>query len=258
PLFRSSSPRPGGSGGARAAGRRLVEPVLVLRRLGRGGDWPGYRGEGDPGLVPVLSGAVAAVAAGAGRHRDRGRRHPAGGGGGAEGGVHLLHQRAVADRSGGDGGLHPQPGAVGAAGPVVRLAGGAGAAVADLRRAVRRAGPVPGGDRAPGRGRADRVHTGGPHLHRDQPDLLEPPPGVRDPGADRAGGRGHAAPGHRSSDASGRLSGGSALATGAMLVLLLAVVTMLITQLVVRPVRLAARTAQRLSAGLLDQRMTVR
>ncbi len=48
------------------------------------------------------------------------------------------------------------------------------------------------------------------------------------------------------------------LATGAMLVLLLAVVTMLITQLVVRPVRLAARTAQRLSAGLLDQRMTVR
>lgn len=47
------------------------------------------------------------------------------------------------------------------------------------------------------------------------------------------------------------------LATGAMLVLLLAVVTMLVTRLVVRPVRLAARTAQRLSAGLLDQRMTV-
>jgi two-component system sensor histidine kinase MtrB len=48
------------------------------------------------------------------------------------------------------------------------------------------------------------------------------------------------------------------LATGATLVLLLAVVTGLVTQLVVRPVRLAARTAQRLSAGLLDQRMTVR
>lgn len=48
------------------------------------------------------------------------------------------------------------------------------------------------------------------------------------------------------------------LATGATLVLLLAVVTGLVTRLVVRPVRVAARTAQRLSAGLLDQRMTVR
>lgn len=48
------------------------------------------------------------------------------------------------------------------------------------------------------------------------------------------------------------------LATGATLVLLLAVVTGLVTRLVVRPVRLAARTAQRLSAGLLDQRMAVR
>jgi two-component system, OmpR family, sensor histidine kinase MtrB len=48
------------------------------------------------------------------------------------------------------------------------------------------------------------------------------------------------------------------LATGAALVLLLAVVTGLITRLVVRPVRLASRTAQRLSAGLLDQRMVVR
>jgi two-component system sensor histidine kinase MtrB len=47
------------------------------------------------------------------------------------------------------------------------------------------------------------------------------------------------------------------LATGAALVLLLAVVTGLVTRLVVHPVRLAARTAQRLSAGLLDQRMTV-
>jgi two-component system sensor histidine kinase MtrB len=47
------------------------------------------------------------------------------------------------------------------------------------------------------------------------------------------------------------------LATGAALVLLLAVVTGLVTWLVVRPVRIAARTAQRLSAGLLDQRMTV-
>jgi two-component system sensor histidine kinase MtrB len=48
------------------------------------------------------------------------------------------------------------------------------------------------------------------------------------------------------------------LATGAALVLLLAVVTGLVTRLVVHPVRLAARTAQRLSAGLLDQRMIVR
>lgn len=47
------------------------------------------------------------------------------------------------------------------------------------------------------------------------------------------------------------------LATGVALVLLLAVVTGLVTRLVVHPVRLAARTAQRLSAGLLDQRMTV-
>lgn len=48
------------------------------------------------------------------------------------------------------------------------------------------------------------------------------------------------------------------LATGAALVLLLAVVTGLVTRLVVHPVRLAARTAHRLSAGLLDQRMAVR
>ena len=37
-----------------------------------------------------------------------------------------------------------------------------------------------------------------------------------------------------------------------------AMVSGLVTRLVVRPVRLAARTAQRLSAGLLDQRMVVR
>jgi two-component system sensor histidine kinase MtrB len=47
------------------------------------------------------------------------------------------------------------------------------------------------------------------------------------------------------------------LATGLTLVLLLAAVTGLVTWLVVRPVRLAARVAQRLSAGLLDQRMTI-
>jgi two-component system, OmpR family, sensor histidine kinase MtrB len=48
------------------------------------------------------------------------------------------------------------------------------------------------------------------------------------------------------------------VATGAALVLLLAVVAALVTRLVVLPVRVAARTAQRLSAGLLDQRMVVR
>jgi len=47
------------------------------------------------------------------------------------------------------------------------------------------------------------------------------------------------------------------IATGVALVLLLAVLAALTTRLVVRPVRLAARTAQRLSAGLLDQRMEV-
>jgi two-component system, OmpR family, sensor histidine kinase MtrB len=46
-------------------------------------------------------------------------------------------------------------------------------------------------------------------------------------------------------------------ATGVALVLLLGVLAALTTRLVVRPVRLAARTAQRLSAGLLDQRMEV-
>jgi two-component system, OmpR family, sensor histidine kinase MtrB len=45
---------------------------------------------------------------------------------------------------------------------------------------------------------------------------------------------------------------------GVALVIMLALMAWLVTQMVVRPVRLAARTAQRLSAGLLDQRMAVR
>jgi two-component system, OmpR family, sensor histidine kinase MtrB len=47
------------------------------------------------------------------------------------------------------------------------------------------------------------------------------------------------------------------LLTGMALVMLLAVLANLVTRLVVNPVRVAARTAQRLSAGLLDQRMAV-
>jgi two-component system, OmpR family, sensor histidine kinase MtrB len=47
------------------------------------------------------------------------------------------------------------------------------------------------------------------------------------------------------------------LGTGLALVILLGVVAGLVTRLVVNPVRDAARTAQRLSAGLLDQRMKV-
>jgi len=47
------------------------------------------------------------------------------------------------------------------------------------------------------------------------------------------------------------------LLTGVALVILLGVLSALVTRLVVRPVRVAARTAQRLSAGLLDQRMAV-
>jgi two-component system sensor histidine kinase MtrB len=46
--------------------------------------------------------------------------------------------------------------------------------------------------------------------------------------------------------------------TGVALVALLAGIAVLVTRMVVRPVRVAARTAQRLSAGLLDQRMEVR
>jgi two-component system sensor histidine kinase MtrB len=47
------------------------------------------------------------------------------------------------------------------------------------------------------------------------------------------------------------------LATGVALVSLLVLLAWLVTRLVVTPVRVAARTAQRLSAGLLDQRMSV-
>jgi two-component system sensor histidine kinase MtrB len=47
------------------------------------------------------------------------------------------------------------------------------------------------------------------------------------------------------------------LGTGVALVVLLGLVAGLVTRLVVTPVRVAARTAQRLSAGLLDQRMKV-
>ncbi|WP_230393349.1 MtrAB system histidine kinase MtrB [Plantactinospora alkalitolerans] len=47
------------------------------------------------------------------------------------------------------------------------------------------------------------------------------------------------------------------LATGFALVVLLGLLAGLVTRLVVSPVRVAARTAQRLSAGLLDQRMVV-
>jgi two-component system sensor histidine kinase MtrB len=52
--------------------------------------------------------------------------------------------------------------------------------------------------------------------------------------------------------------GTTVIVTGVALIALLAMVAALVTRLVVRPVRLAARTAQRLSAGLLDQRMAVR
>ncbi|WP_407073978.1 MtrAB system histidine kinase MtrB [Rhizomonospora bruguierae] len=47
------------------------------------------------------------------------------------------------------------------------------------------------------------------------------------------------------------------LITGAALVVLLGLLAALVTRMVVTPVRVAARTAQRLSAGLLDQRMVV-
>src|SRR5262245_20938611 len=46
--------------------------------------------------------------------------------------------------------------------------------------------------------------------------------------------------------------------TGLSLVIMMALVAGLVTRMVVRPVRLAARTAQRLSNGLLDQRMEVK
>ena len=46
--------------------------------------------------------------------------------------------------------------------------------------------------------------------------------------------------------------------TGIALVIMLALVVSLVTRMVVNPVRVAARTAQRLSNGLLDQRMEVK
>ncbi|GAA1040076.1 two-component system sensor histidine kinase MtrB [Virgisporangium ochraceum] len=54
------------------------------------------------------------------------------------------------------------------------------------------------------------------------------------------------------------LVGTSVSLTGISLVVLLALLAAVVTRMVVSPVRLAARTAQRLSAGLLDQRMEVR
>jgi two-component system sensor histidine kinase MtrB len=53
------------------------------------------------------------------------------------------------------------------------------------------------------------------------------------------------------------LVGKTLAATGVTLVLLLGLLVYVVTRLVVRPVRVAARTAQRLSNGLLDQRMEV-
>jgi two-component system sensor histidine kinase MtrB len=54
-----------------------------------------------------------------------------------------------------------------------------------------------------------------------------------------------------------RAFAGTIAATGGALVIMLGVVAYLVTRMVVRPVRVAARTAQRLSNGLLDQRMEV-
>jgi two-component system sensor histidine kinase MtrB len=50
----------------------------------------------------------------------------------------------------------------------------------------------------------------------------------------------------------------SLIAIGALLLFLLAAIIALVARQVVTPVRLAARTAERLSAGLLEERMTVR
>jgi two-component system sensor histidine kinase MtrB len=55
-----------------------------------------------------------------------------------------------------------------------------------------------------------------------------------------------------------QFTGGVVTGTGIALVALLALIAAIMTRLVVTPVRVAARTAQRLSAGLLDQRMQVR
>jgi two-component system sensor histidine kinase MtrB len=48
------------------------------------------------------------------------------------------------------------------------------------------------------------------------------------------------------------------IAIGALLLFLLAAIVAIVTRQVVTPVRMAARTAERLSAGLLEERMTVR
>lgn len=48
------------------------------------------------------------------------------------------------------------------------------------------------------------------------------------------------------------------IATGVLLLFLLAAIVAIVTRQVVTPVRLAARTAERLSAGLLEERMAVR
>jgi two-component system sensor histidine kinase MtrB len=55
-----------------------------------------------------------------------------------------------------------------------------------------------------------------------------------------------------------KLVGSTITLTGLTLVVMLAAVSYLVTRMVVSPVRVAARTAQRLSNGLLDQRMEVR
>ena len=84
-------------------------------------------------------------------------------------------------------------------------------------------------------------------------------PGVRLAGADqvRPGGAVlHLAADHRRTRSPGRSSRPSC-SPALALVILLAVLANLVTRLVVNPVRVAARTAQRLSAGLLDQRMAV-
>jgi two-component system, OmpR family, sensor histidine kinase MtrB len=54
------------------------------------------------------------------------------------------------------------------------------------------------------------------------------------------------------------LVGSTITLTGLTLVVMLALVAYLVTRMVVSPVRVAARTAQRLSNGLLDQRMEVK
>ncbi|WP_433224279.1 MtrAB system histidine kinase MtrB [Dactylosporangium sp. CS-047395] len=62
----------------------------------------------------------------------------------------------------------------------------------------------------------------------------------------------------RTEDELVRFTGAVVTGTGIALVALLALIAAMMTRLVVTPVRVAARTAQRLSAGLLDQRMVVR